>query len=224
MKGQAQAVTAVLITGVVVGSIATAYTWGVPLLEKQQAQSELETTEQNVEGLYDRIVDVSESGEGTTARYDLSEGISAEEMRISVNPDRNYIDIRIGAESPPYPMDTWTLLRGESMQNLSTGTGAYGLQGTNLPGAVAVRPVGQPDGALITYRVEFRNLLSETPSGRELSRVNLSVEGSTRAQGDATTLFISNEGTSWERGNNAIRLPSGERVPRQNTEITVGFR
>lgn len=223
MKGQAQAVTAVLITSVVVGAIATSYTWGVPLLEKQQAQAELEKSEQNTIELYDQIVEVSESGEGTTARFDLGQGVSSEDMEIRLEPDKNYIDIRIKNAQPPYPMDTWTLIKGNNMQNLSAGSGAYGRQNANLPGGVLVRPVGAPDSSLVTYRVEFRNLLSQTPTGSQLTRIDLSAEGSTSSS-DSNTVFISNRGTTWERGNNAVRLPSGERVPRKNTEIMIGFR
>lgn len=223
MKGQAQAVTAVLITSVVVGAIATSYTWGVPLLEKQQSQAELERTQGNIVNLYDQIVEVSESGEGTTARYDLGQGISTEDMRITLEPEKNYIDIRVNNPNPPYPMDTWTLIKGNNMQNLTSGSGAYGRQGTNLPGGVLVEPVGAPDSSLVTYRVEFRNLLAQTPSGRQLSRVNLSAEGATSTS-ESTTIFISNQRTTWERGSDAVRLPNGERVPRENTEITIGFR
>lgn len=223
MKGQAQAVTAVLITSVVVGAIATSYTWGVPLLEKQQSQAELERTEENTLGLYNQIVEVSESGEGTTTRFDLGQGISGEDMRISLEPSKNYIDIRISNPNPPYPTDTWTLIKGNNMQNLSAGEGAYGRQSANLPGGVLVRPVGAPDSSLITYRVEFRNLLSQTPSGTQLSRINLSAEEGT-SSADSNTVLISNQGTSWERGNDAVQLPSGERVPRKNTEIMIGFR
>lgn len=223
MKGQAQAVTAVLITSVVVGAIATSYTWGVPLLEKQQAQAELQRTEQNSIGLYDRIVEVSESGEGTTARFDLGQGISADDMRISLSPSGNYIDVRVNNPNPPYPMDTWTLVKGNNMQNLTAGRGPFGKQGTNLPGAVLVRPVGAPDSSLITYRIEFRNLYEQTATGSQLTRINLSAEGGT-VGAESTTLFISNQGTNWERGNDAITLPEGEIIPRKNTEITIGFR
>ncbi|MFT4892889.1 MAG: hypothetical protein ACI8Z7_000678 [Candidatus Nanohaloarchaea archaeon] len=225
MKGQAQAVTAVLITSVIVGAIATSYTWGVPLLEKQQGQAELERTQQNVLNLYDRIVEVSESGEGTTARVDLTDGISASNINVRVNEQQNYIDVvkRGSSQNPPYPFDTWTLVRGNSMQNLSTGSGAYARSGEDLPGAVTVRPSGSPDSSTVIYRIEFRNILSETPSGTRLSRINLTAEGQTRSTGE-TTLFVSNQGVNWERGNDAVTLPSEERVPRQNTEITVGFR
>jgi hypothetical protein len=223
MKGQAQAVTAVLITSVVIGAIATSYTWGVPLLEKQQNQANLERTQQNVLNLYDSIIEVSESGQGTTARAEVTDGISGSDMNFRVNEQKNYIEIRTNAENPPYPMDTWTLIRGNSLQNLSAGSGAYARSGDNLPGAVIVRPVGAPDRSLITYRVEFRNILSETPSGRQLSKINISAEGQTQSSGD-TTMFISNQGTDWERGNEGVELPNGEIVPRENTQITIGFR
>lgn len=222
MKGQAQAVTAVLITSVIVGAIATSYTWGVPLLEKQQSQAELERTQQNIIDLYDRMVEVSQSGEGTTARVDVGEG-SSSDIRVTLNEQENYIDIRTNGRNPPYPFDAWTLIRGNSMQNLSVGSGAYARSSDDLPGAVLVRPVGAPDESLVTYRVEFRNVLSETPSGRQLSRINLTAEGQTSSSGD-TTIFISNQGTNWERGNEGVTLPSQERVPRENTELVIGFR
>lgn len=223
MKGQAQAVTAVLVTSVVVGAIATSYTWGVPLLEKQQSQAELQKTEENIIGLYDSIVEVSNSGEGTTSRVELTEGLSDPDAQVRVNEEENYIEIRTSSQNPPYPMDTWTLIRGSSLQNLSIGTGAYAVKGDNLPGAVAVQPAGSPGGSLILYRIEFRNLLEDTPSGRQMTRINLTAEGQTTSSGE-TTIFISNQGTTWERGDDGVTLPSNERVPRRNTEITIGFR
>lgn len=223
MKGQAQAVTAILVTSIVVAAIATSYTWGVPLLEKQQSQANIERTEQNVIDLYDTVVEVSNSGSGTTAREEVTEGISGSDIRFRINEEENYIEIRANTQNPPYPLDTWTLVKGESMQNLSIGSGAYARSSNNLPGVVAVRPVGSPGESLINYRIEFRNVLSETPSGRQLSRINLTAEGQTRSTGD-TTVFISNQGTDWERGNEGVMLPSGEVVPRKNTQITVGFR
>lgn len=223
MKGQAQAVTAVLITTVVVGGIATSYVWGVPLLEKQQSQAQIDRAQENVEGLYSQVVDVSESGEGTTSRYDLAQGISSEDMQISINESGNYIDVRITAQNSPYPMDTWTLLEGTNTQNVTSGSGAYGRQSSNNPGVVLVRPVGGPDSTVLTYRVEFRNLLTTTSTGQKLSRINIKAEEGTRSA-ERTTLFISNQGRNWERGNEAVELPSNELVPRENTEIVIGFR
>lgn len=223
MKGQAQAVTAVLITSVVVGSIATSYVWGVPLLEKQQSQAQVERTQENAVGLYNEIVDVSQSGEGTTSRYDLAKGISGEDMRISINPAENYIDVRVKSQSSPYPVDTWTLVSGQNTQNVTSGSGAYGRQSSNNPGVVLVRPVGAPDSSLLTYRIQFRNLLTTTASGQRLSRINISAEQGTSGA-EKTTIYISNQGTTWERGSEGIELPTGEIVPRRNSEIVIGFR
>lgn len=224
MRGQAQAVTAVLITGVVVGSIGASYVWGVPLLEKQQSQADLDQAEENIVGLYDKIIEVSRSGEGTTSQYSLTEDISSQDnMRVQINTEQNYIDFRIRSSNPPYPTDTWTLIRGNSFQNLSTGSGEYAVEGSDLPGAVAVRPVGAPDSSLITYRVEFRNLLVQNPSGRQLNRVNLTVPGQKTATGESQ-LYISNQGTKWERGSNRVELSSGELIPRKNTLIRISVQ
>ncbi|PSG99591.1 MAG: hypothetical protein BRC28_04020 [Nanohaloarchaea archaeon SW_4_43_9] len=222
MEGQAQAITAVLITSVVVGTVATSYTWGVPLLEKQQNQAELERTEQNVLGLYNQIVEVSQGGEGTSAEIDLFES-SNSDTRVRVNEKQNYIEIRKRGGNSPYPVDTWTLLKGNSLQNLSVGSGAYARSNDDLPGAVLVRSINAEEESLVTYRVEFRNMLADTPSGRELSRINLTAEGQTSSSG-STTIFVSNQGKAWERGSQAVELPNQEKVPRENTELVLGFR
>jgi len=222
MEGQAQAITAVLITSVVVGTVATSYTWGVPLLEKQQDQAELERTEQDVLGLYNQVVEVSQGGEGTSAEINLFES-SGSDTRVRVNEKQNYIDIRKRGGNSPYPVDTWTLLKGNSLQNLSIGSGAYARSNDDLPGAVLVRSINAEEESLVTYRVEFRNMLADTPSGRELSRINLTAEGQTSSSG-STTIFVSNQGKAWERGNQAVELPNQEKVPRENTELVLGFR
>ena len=53
MKGQTQAVTAVMITGVVIGAVASAYVWGVPLVEKRQSQADLQQIESKAVSLRD---------------------------------------------------------------------------------------------------------------------------------------------------------------------------
>ncbi|MFB6209424.1 MAG: hypothetical protein ABEJ56_04805 [Candidatus Nanohaloarchaea archaeon] len=223
MKGQAQAVTAVLITGVVVGSVATAYVWGVPLLEKQQSQAEVENVESNVISFRDTIVEVARSGEGTTSEFDLSDGVSnPDNIRVRLNPDKNFIDVRLRGQDPVYPMDTWSLLKGSSFQNLSIGEGQYARRGSDLPGVVAVRAAGAPDSTLLTYRVEFRNMMEDKPSGRQLYRINLTSSGQTRTTGDAD-IFISNQGTT-EAGSDSVKLRSGEIVPRRNTNIRISFQ
>lgn len=221
MKGQTQAVTAVLITSVVVGSVATAYVWGTPLLEKRQGQADLAEMERGVFTLYERINDVSQSGAGTTERVEI--GSSGSSMDLRINEEQDYIEITTNAQQPPYPLDTWTLVRGRSMQNLTFGTGDYGIQGEDQPGVVGVRPVGGAGNTVLTYRIEFRNLYVETPTGARLSKVDLQAEGRSRTT-ESATILISNEGTQLDAGSDQVTLSNGESLDRSRTVVTLDIR
>lgn len=220
MKGQTPAVTAVLITTVIVGSVATAYIWGTPLLEKRQGQADLQGVENNVIELHSKIIEVSNSGSGTTERVEFS-GDSNTELRI--NAEEDTITVSTQAQQSPYPRDSWNLIRGKSLQNLSFGTGDYGIESENLPGIVAVRPSGSAETTSLRYQIEFRNILADTPTGQKLKKIDLRTEGQSRAVEDAT-LIVSNEGTELDSGNNRVELSSGEQLERTRTVVNIDIR
>lgn len=225
MKGQTQAVTATLVTTVIIGSVATAYIWGVPLLEKRQSQANLQSTEETVIGAYDTIVSVSNGGSGTAEEVTLSppSSDSNSNFQIKVDEEKDYIDVTTGAQNPPYPLDTWTLIRGKSLQNLTVGAGSYGIAGQDLPGVVAVRPAGGAGASIVTYRIEFRNMLVETSTGESLRRIDLESQGETRATGE-TTLVFSNQGTEQDAGNDKVRVDKDEELSRERTIVEVDLR
>lgn len=221
MKGQTPAVTAVLITTVIVGSVATAYIWGVPLLEKRQSEADLESVENDILNVHSKIVQVSQSGQGTTERVELTEGDSGIQVRL--NEDQDYIEITTESRQPKYPMDSWTLIKGKSLQNLSFGTGSYGIKGNDLPGVVGVRSAGGAGNIVLSYRIEFRNLMADTPTGEQLQKVDLVTEGRTRSTGDVT-LLLSNEGTEQDTGDNRVTLSTGEKIERERTVVQIDMR
>lgn len=224
MKGQTQAVTATLVTTVIIGSVATAYVWGVPLLEKRQGQADLQNVEESALSTYDTLVSVSNGGSGTTEKVTLSPpNTDSNEFNINVDEERDYIEITTGASNPPYPLDTWTLIRGKSLQNLTVGAGSYALSGQDLPGVVAVRPAGGPSGSIIAYRIEFRNMLTETSTGESLRRIDLEVQGQDRATGE-TTLVFSNQGTEQDIGEDSVKIGTSEELSRQRTIVEVDVR
>lgn len=216
MKGQTQALTAVLITTVTVGTVATAYVWGTPLLEKRQSKAQLDQMERDIMDLREEIVSVSQGGTGTTAELTLSVPDSG---RIEIRPEKDYIDITAQTSAPPYPAGTWTLLKGSSLQNLTIGTGSYASKSSDLPAVVAVRAASGAGATVVTYRVETRNLYSDTPTGPQLEKVDLTSVGRTTATGE-TTLLLSNEGTDRE----SIEVATGETLPRKTTEVSVDIQ
>lgn len=192
MKGQTQAVTAVMITGIVMGGIGTAYLWGVPMLEKRQVEQDVTSTEEDVLTLRDEIESVSQKGSGA------SSSVTIDADSITVNPEDEYIQITNQLDQSAEQGFTWSLLKGSSFQNLSIGAGSYGIQGDDLPGVVAFQSIAGESSSEITYRVEFRNMCSESTG--ELSKVDLQASDQPRASG-STTVTITNNG---EEENNMV--------------------
>lgn len=220
MKGQTPAVTAVLITTVIVGSVATAYVWGTPLLEKQQGQANLQDVENNAIQLNNGIISVSESGSGTTERLEFSSDLNSE---LEINEEEDIITITADADQSPYPRNSWSLIRGKSQQNLTFGRGDYGIKSDNLPGVVAVRPTGPTDSQSLRYQIEFRNILADTPTGQRLEKIDIRAAGQTRTVDDST-LLISNEGDEYDQGNDRVELANGELIERRRTVVEIDIR
>ncbi|QGA80249.1 hypothetical protein [Candidatus Nanohalobium constans] len=218
MKGQTQAVTAVLITGVIVGGIASAYVWGVPLIEKRQSQSELQSVESSSEQLLETIRSVSNEGSQSSSEVDFS----LNNGRVEVNSEENYIDIITFSDSSNYPKGSWSLLEGSSRQGLSFGAGKYALRGEDSSGVLAVK-ARKGGNSLIRYRVEFRNLRTDTVSGSELRLVDLQVSGADEASGDVT-VELTNKGEEVDSGDDSFTLSSGDELVRRRTVVEVDLR
>jgi hypothetical protein len=217
MKGQTQAVTTVLITGVILASVVSAYVWGVPLIEKREGQAEVQSLESSMMRVEETIDSVAESGQGTSrdVELDLDRG------NIKVNSTENFIQISTTASGASYPQNGWKLLRGENRQGLSIGSGIYGSQGEDSAGVVAAKSA---DNAVsIGYRIEFRNMRVSTPSGSELRQIDLQASGPKRAEGDATLRFM-NEGVEQDEGAQGVELSSGDKIDRSRTVVSVDLR
>lgn len=222
-KGQTTAVTAILVTGLTVGAVASVYVWGSPLLEKRQAQATVSNVEQKVTGLYSEILDVKESGEGTLTPYPMSfSGSETEIRRIEINSDKDYIEITVSVSGASPYAGRWSFVHGNTLQNISLAsgaqTGAYAIKGRDSPGVVLVKSERQ-SASLVTYRIEFRNMYASTPSGPQLEKIDIISQGGEAAGG--TTIRIRNEGTKIDSGSEAITLPSGRKVKRVRTLISL---
>jgi hypothetical protein len=185
MKGQTQAVTAVMITGIVMGGIGTAYLWGVPMLEKRQVEQDVTTTEEDVLNLRDEIESVSQRGSGA------SSSVTIDADTITVDNEDEYIQITNQLDQSAEQGFTWSLLDGEGYQNLSWTTGATAIEGEDTPGVVAFQSIAGEGSSEITYRVEFRNMCSESTG--DVSKVDLEADGQTRGTG-SVTITLTNDG------------------------------
>ena|SRR3989344_1599192 len=62
MKGQTQAISLVLISGILIGVVSSVYFWGVPLIQKNRDISILENSEQLMRALNEKIKNVANNG------------------------------------------------------------------------------------------------------------------------------------------------------------------
>ena len=210
MKGQTQAVTAVMITGIMIGTIATVYVWGTPLLEKRESQAQLNQVESDALSLRNSIESVSNSGEGSASEVN----IRVSQGSVSVNQTGNDIDITTFAEGSPYPLEAWRVIDGTNIQGLSIGAGDYGLQGEDSPGVVVARAEEGGNSDRVTFRVEFRNLLDADEERVEYNNIQLA--GSEESTGE-TVISISNQGLERD----TLEINTGEEFDREKTNLRV---
>mgnify|MGYP006914273335 CR=1 FL=1 len=210
VKGQTQAVTAVMITGILIGTVAAVYVWGTPLLEKRQSQAELNQVENDVVSLGNSIESVANSGSGAASESN----IRISEGEVFVNETGNYIEVTSFSQNPPYPTEAWRIIDGSNLQGLTIGAGDYGIQGQDTPGVVAARATQGGTESQIRYRIEFRNLFDSGDD--EMSYIDINSAGSPRITGE-TSLSVSNQGIERDE----FALETGENVDREKTELRV---
>ncbi|MFB6180327.1 MAG: hypothetical protein ABEJ93_00455 [Candidatus Nanohalobium sp.] len=214
MKGQTQAVTAVLITGIVMTGIGGVYMWGVPALNKREMKQDISSTESKVHELYSAIVTTAQKGKGASSQ------VTIDAERVFLNDTENYIQVekQIGVSSGQGY--TWLLIEGSSFQGISIGGNDYGLKGEDQPGVIAFRSVSGPDSSELIYRIEFRDLCSRSTG--ELSRIDLEADGKERAAGE-TTIRVENTGKVID---DHVKTSGacGGLTQRVNTQVQVQFQ
>lgn len=210
MKGQTQAVTAVMITGILIGTITSVYIWGTPLLEKRESQAQLTQVENDVVSLSNSIESVGNSGSGAASESTIR--VSGGE--VFVNETGNYIEITTFADSSPYPLEAWRIIDGSNLQGLTIGAGDYGIQGQDSSGVVAARADDGGQEDRVIFRVEFRNLFDS--SKEEMEFLDLKVPGSDSTTGQ-TSISVSNQGVERD----TFEIGTGEEFDREKTNLRV---
>ncbi len=221
-EGQAQAITVVLLTGLTVATASVVYVWGQPILDKRQAQNDLDSVEQKTINLRQEIQRVSEAGEGGSGSvsFDLSDS-DYEVQLLRVNEDADYIDIVVNSGNAPYPDGKWTILKPQNedvIQNLSIGSGDYAIKGEDSGSVLMAK--SRPSS--VRYRVEFRNLYSEDAS-TPLEKVDIQADGGS-VSGGGSEVSLRNLGTREDLGDEGLRISSGQRLDRSRTVVSVDLR
>jgi hypothetical protein len=219
-KGQVQAITVVLLTGITIGVASIVYVWGQPILNKRESQAQLDSVERKVLDLRQEIIRVSEAGEGAASEVQMNLEDTDYEIRIiKLNQSSDFIDVIVEADSTPYPNGKWTMLKGDNMQNISIASGDYALKGEDKGSVLMVKP----QSSIVRYRIEFRNLYSQDSTGSPLEKTDIQSSGGSVSSGEAE-VYIRNAGTIVDTGREGLEISSGQTLNRKRTVVNVDLR
>lgn len=152
--GQSQVVTAVLLGGILVIGVSSMYTWGVPLLEKNQDANTLEDTLSSFETLGSEIESTARRGGSSQLTFNVNDGV------LRVNPANNSLEYSITTRAAYVSTSGWVALNDNNMRGLVEGDypDQYGVQGQDTPGIIVARARDTPDGYRTTYKLKFREM------------------------------------------------------------------
>lgn len=197
--GQSQVLTAVLLAGIILTAITSAFLWGMPLLEKNQDQTAVENTLSDFRKLSSGIESVVTEGGSRQVTVRLGSGA------MQIDDANEMFTYQTATKGVYVSRKNWVPLNEDSLLgvNRTTGerdTGSYGIRGIDRFGVL----IGQTDTAgsdyMTRYRIVYRYL--KDPDTQQTYTVDLVPVGQDTVSGggEHTVTFRQGE-TQREPGN-----------------------
>ncbi|NIO22608.1 MAG: hypothetical protein GTN38_01090 [Candidatus Aenigmarchaeota archaeon] len=163
-KAQTQAVTLVLISGIVIALAGAAYMWGKPMIEKRTTITQFTSAVRFMDELDDRIVDI--------ARSCVTPGACEESLSL---PIAGFINVDPANNTITYEFVVTQPLLTEGEIPLNTGNigevAAYG----ETPGVIMMRGMAKEGVYRLVFTLHYRELYNDR-QGRGY-RINLEGSG-----------------------------------------------
>jgi hypothetical protein len=183
-KAQTQVITIVLISGIVISLVGTAYIWGIPLISKRTAISDFLTAEDFLVKLNDKIVEIANSGSGESSLA-IPKGVIRVFNSTEVNPNNNSIVLEVLVDQP--------LINAESVVYLKTNVlGEKATYGDAEPRVITLTSEPLNPGHKLILKLHYRELdtKNEPLRGYRIDLEKGSITGSNQA-------IVSYQGTSY---------------------------
>lgn len=179
MKGQQEAVSVVLITGILIGVVGSVYFWGLPLIQKNKDITVLKDSERFMGSLDDKIKSVANNGGRDQILIDVP-GI------LVFDPQSNppELRLRIDTQGTIYDTGGWIPL---GRNDCSKTTGDWG---TDEPSTLCVKSEGEKDKYFTTYRLEYLIL-----KGTGAENYVILLSGSQASGGEGHKVVMENTGS-----------------------------
>ena len=185
--GQVEVFTAVLLTGVFIASVSAVYFWGVPLIEKRQASTEINIADNLIRDIEAAILEVAQT-EGTSQKA-INLNLKG---KLEASQEKNSITYVIDAKYPIYPSLG-------SLLNDFLPPDQVGVLGSNKPGVIVAKSERiDAQTYRTTYTLAYRELIN--PGTFEGIKIVINTPRNNIATAGTHTLSIFKKGVNVEKG------------------------
>ncbi|MFA4820301.1 MAG: hypothetical protein WC613_05085 [Candidatus Aenigmatarchaeota archaeon] len=193
MKGQQEALSAVLISGILIGVVGSVYFWGIPLIQKNKDVSLLETSESFMQTLDSKIKAVANNG-GRDQIIIPMPGL--------VRFDGQVLEFSIETEGTIYATDAEIPLGRSSALKQELGT-YYGTWGVDDPVLFNVKSNKLSQN---NYKTDYTLNYVELRNAKTLKDFKISLTGQQASGGLDKTVVIESDGDSTTQKDNGRTL------------------
>ncbi|MDY6770905.1 MAG: hypothetical protein SV186_03025 [Candidatus Nanohaloarchaea archaeon] len=200
-KGQSQVVTAVLLGGILIVGISSAYTWGVPLLQKNKDVNKLQNTVSTFKKLEQEIESVAQRGGTGQIRFKVGSGF------LRVSAENNTIIYTVTTNAAYVATGEWVPLNENDLAGIAVaGRGeGYGIRNQDKPGVLIANADYQGDNYQTTFKLVFRELQSLSSNKGYI--IDLVGSGNLEASGGTHQIIVQQGDEVIEQGASATNGP-----------------
>ena len=158
LSGQTEAISLVLISGIVVSLVGAAYFWGMPLIDKRAASTDFTSASNLITDINKKILSLANAG-GGKAEIELSKAVTLVPADAPNDVNNNSLTTIYGVKQPIlYPgAEGATLYLGAT--NFGDITESIGVFGHSSPGVITVKQAVTPEGNyFLSTKLWYRQL------------------------------------------------------------------
>lgn len=194
--GQSQVLTAVLLGGIILAAITSAFLWGMPLLEKNQDANAVRGTVEDFKTLSSGIEDVIKEGGSRTVTLRMGKGA------LRIDTDDDMITYQSSTKGAYVSTENWVPLNENDLNGVpdTSFSSGYGIRGVDQFGVLVGKTTIAGEDFLTRYRLAYRPL--KDPNTQQTYQIDLVPLGkdSVSGGGQRTITFQRGE-TTVEPGN-----------------------
>jgi len=157
--GQTEAISMVLVSGIVISLVGAAYFWGMPMIDKRSAATEFTSAANMMDSINEKIISIASSG-GGSVELDLSKPLTLVPYG-AMGVENNTIKTSFGINQPIiYPLaEGGAVYVGASSFSETSSSGTFG---QSAPGVISATQEKGERAYVMNMALRYRELKTST--------------------------------------------------------------